>query len=143
MDTPQTLFQASHALSEGEMANQSVRQQNIDNPTVDKHDYAIDRTVLANERTYAAWIRTGLAALAAGIAIEKFLIDVMPVWSIRSIAVILILFSAAAFLLAAWRYTHLGIKLQVADVKAVPPFVTTGTSLILSLCSLIALIGLW
>lgn len=108
-----------------------------------RQSYALDRTILANERTYAAWIRTGLAALAAGIAIEKFLAGVMPVWSLRSIAMILILFSAVAFFLAAWRYTHLGVKLSRADVRAVPVIVTSGTSIVLALCSLIALIDLW
>lgn len=118
-------------------------QSGKETTTAAQHDYAVDRTVLANERTYAAWIRTGLAALAAGIAIEKFLVDVMPTWSIRSIAIILILFSAIAFCLAAWRYTHLGIKLSRTEVKAVPSIVTTVASLTLTLCSLIAFIGLW
>ena len=107
------------------------------------NDYALDRTVLANERTYTAWIRTGLTALAAGVAIEKFMADVIPGWGIRSIAVILIGFSAVAFTLAAWRYTHLGIKLGRIDVKRVPPVVTIGASVILVACALIALVGLW
>ena len=112
-------------------------------PVDDRTGYALDRTVLANERTYAAWIRTGLTALAAGIAIEKFMVDVMPGWGVRSIAVSLILLSAVAFFLAAWRYTHLGVKLVHADVKVVPTIVTTGASVVLILCSLVALIGLW
>ena len=29
--------------------------------------YAADRTVLAAERTYAAWVRTGLVSLVAGV----------------------------------------------------------------------------
>ncbi len=35
----------------------------------------IRRTHLANERTYLAWIRSALAALAVGIAIARFLPD--------------------------------------------------------------------
>jgi len=31
----------------------------------------MDRTILANERTYAAWLRTGLAALVTGPLIFK------------------------------------------------------------------------
>jgi len=105
--------------------------------------YAVDRTVLANERTYAAWIRTGLAALAAGVAIEKFMADVMPDWTIRAIAMVLIVFSAAAFLAGAWRYTHLGIRLEGVEVRAVPAILTTGVSVVLALCSLLALVGIW
>jgi len=106
-------------------------------------EYALDRTVLANERTYTAWIRTGLTALAAGVAIERFMADVMPRWGIRTIAVVLIVFSGVAFYVAAWRYTHLGLKLGRADVKRVPRLVTSGASLILVACAVIALAGLW
>jgi len=45
-------------------ASQAVQPRNEAEKS--RSDYAIDRTLLANERTYAAWIRTGLMALAAG-----------------------------------------------------------------------------
>jgi len=125
------------------MADRPAGRQDLEEAAEAPHDYSIDRTVLANERTYAAWIRTGLAALAAGIAIEKLLAGFMAAWSIRGIAVILILYSALAFGLAAWRYTHLGVPLARADVKAVPVIVTTGASVALVLCSLFAFLDLW
>jgi putative membrane protein len=109
----------------------------------EKTGYALDRTVLANERTYAAWLRTGIAALAAGVAIEKFMVQVLPEWGIRSIAIILIVFSGLAFGLAGWRYTHLGVKLDNIDVKMVPSIVTTLLSIFLVVCSIIALISVW
>jgi putative membrane protein len=34
---------------------------------------AADRTVFAAEHTYAAWVRTGLAALASGVGAKKLL----------------------------------------------------------------------
>jgi len=104
--------------------------------------YALDRTVLANERTYAAWIRTGLAALVGGLAVERILIDVQPAWLIRGVAVALVLFSAAAFLLAAWRYAHLGIRLEALDVRIVPTRLTTLFGLFLAVCSLLSLAAL-
>ena len=125
------------------MANQPDPRRGAEEMPEAPHDYSIDRTVLANERTYTAWIRTGLAALAAGIAVEKLLIGVMAEWSIRGIAMILILFSGAAFTLAAWRYVHLGFKLSRADVKTIPAVVTCCVSAILVICSLLALLDLW
>jgi inner membrane protein YidH len=125
------------------MADQPAPRPGTDNVTAAAHDYSIDRTVLANERTYAAWIRTGLTALAAGIAVEKLLVGVMAPWSIRGIAVIMILFSGVAFVLAAWRYTHLGVKMSQSDVKAVPTIVTSGVSAVLVVCSLLTLADLW
>ena len=109
----------------------------------DRTGYALDRTVLANERTYAAWIRTGLTTLVAGLAIEKFMVDAMPGLMFQSIAVILIVYSMIAFIIAAWRYNHLGLKLVHLDIKSIPSSVTTGTSILLVACSILALSGLW
>ena len=118
-------------------------QANAEEPSDGPSGYALDRTVLANERTYAAWIRTGLTALAAGVATERFLVDTMPAWTIRIIAFLLIMYSVAAFIIGAWRYNHLGLKLVHVDVKSIPSIVTTGTSVVLVFCSLLALAGLW
>ncbi len=104
--------------------------------------YALDRTVLANERTYAAWLRTGMAALATGIGVEKFMIEVIPEWGIKLIAVLLLAFSAIAFLLAAWRFNHLGVRLEGVDVKMIPRIVTAVLSAALALCSVLALLCL-
>ncbi len=104
---------------------------------------ALDRTVLANERTYAAWIRTGLAALVTGLGTAKFMTNLLPLWSIRIIVTVLILFSAAAFLLAAWRYSHLHIKVSHLEVDAIPLATIKGLSLLLAGCSMIALSCLW
>lgn len=37
----------------------------------DANDLAYDRTHLANERTFAAWLRTGLSVAAGGIAVAR------------------------------------------------------------------------
>ena len=104
---------------------------------------AEDRTVLANERTYTAWVRTGLAALASGVALEKFLTGTMPDWILRGIAVILILFSLCAFLLAIWHYMHLGLRLQKADIRKLPLRSLAVLTAALCLASLLALVGLY
>ncbi len=106
-------------------------------------DLAIDRTLLANERTYASWLRTGLCALTAGLAIEKFMVDVLPFWGIRIISVILILFSAFVFLVAAWRHAHLRSGGTSEDLPRIPVSAARIVSVFLALCSLLALIGLW
>jgi len=48
-----------------------------------------------------------MAALISGLAIEQFMLEVLPIWGIHTIAVILIVSSSVAFFLAAWRYQHL------------------------------------
>jgi putative membrane protein len=49
------------------------------------------RFTLANERTFLAWIRTSLALLAGGIAVEAFTADVFPGQIRTLLAVVLLL----------------------------------------------------
>ncbi|HEY5774957.1 MAG TPA: DUF202 domain-containing protein [Xanthomonadales bacterium] len=124
---------------------------NTDNHTTDEAaagatnttNLALDRTVLANERTYAAWVRTGLAALVTGLATVKFMTEFLPVWSIRVLATVLVGFSFAAFLLAAWRYSHLHIKVSHLEVDIIPLVIIRGLSIVLACCSIIALMYAW
>ena len=109
----------------------------------DRNALALDRTALANERTYAAWIRTGLTSLVTGLGIARFLVDSMPLWSIRTISAALTLFSAAAFYIAAWRYEHFHVGMTHLDIKMIPVGVVKLVSFVLVTCSLIALAGLW
>lgn len=111
-------------------------------PEPDRNALALDRTILANERTYQAWLRTGLAALAAGLGVAKFLQDIMPVWMLLSVATILILLSAAAFLQAAWRYSHIHVRMEHLDIDAMPVWKVKTVSIALACCSIFALCGL-
>ncbi|MEC7838462.1 MAG: DUF202 domain-containing protein [Chlamydiota bacterium] len=102
-------------------------------------------SVLANERTYAAWLRTGLTALAAGLGIEKFLGDgsVIPINLIRIVSISLLSLSTACFYLAAWRYQHVGVRLVSSHVSGAPVWLLVLISGILCCVTLITLVGLW
>jgi len=113
-----------------------------DHTRADTTSLALDRTVLANERTYAAWMRTGLAALVSALGIARFMMEAMPLWSIHLITVLLLLFSAAAFILAAWRYESLHLGMSHLDVKLLPLGLAKLLSYVLAACSLLSLIGL-
>ena len=65
-----------------------------------------------------------------------------PIWPIRVVAVALVLFSAGTFLIAAWRYAHLGIKLQALDVRLIPTRLTTAMGLLMAVCALLSLLAL-
>jgi putative membrane protein len=49
------------------------------------------RFTLANERTFLAWIRTSLALLAGGVAVEAFMTDLFGPEPRKTLAVLLLL----------------------------------------------------
>lgn len=108
----------------------------------DANSMALDRTVLANERTFQAWIRTGLAALVSGLGVAKFLQGTMPQAVLVTVVSILILFSTLAFLLSAWRYSHLHLRIVHLDIDATPMWLAKSISIVLAVCSVIALGGI-
>src|SRR5690625_109053 len=54
------------------------------------------RFTLANERTFLAWIRTSLAFLAGGIALEAFAVDIVP-YVFRTVLSVLVVFIGLLF----------------------------------------------
>jgi putative membrane protein len=71
------------------------------------------RFSLANERTFLAWLRTGLALIAGGLAVVQFL-PPMPVRHLReAIAVTLLLLGGAVAVRAVdhWARTERAIRL--------------------------------
>ena len=52
----------------------------------DRNDLAEDRTVLANERTFAGWMRTAIAAVGMGVAFHALFDQMEPRWAPRAIA---------------------------------------------------------
>jgi len=111
-------------------------------PEPDGNTLALDRTVLANERTYQAWLRTGLASLVSGLGVAKYLTDLMPSWILMTIASLLILFGAMAFMQAAWRYSHIHVRMAHLDIDAMPMWIATAVSILLVACSILALSSL-
>ena len=103
--------------------------------------FAEDRTALANERTYSAWLRTGLGALAAGAAFERLLGQQMPTALAKGAAAALVATAVAIFWVGWWRYTHLGRRLRDADIRRMPDWAALALALTLSAAGLLVLAG--
>jgi putative membrane protein len=104
---------------------------------------AADRNILAAERTYAAWVRTGLFALASGIGAHALLNGVVPGWLVMADASMLIAFSIFCFGAAIWRHLNPGPPPPVPQLVPIPRAVLITMNLFLALVSLAALIGIW
>jgi putative membrane protein len=80
-------------------------------PSAEERQLAVDtdsrvRTHLANERTFLAWLRTGLSLMAVGLAAAGFLpVDLVPgLPYVRLLAAVLVLAGAMMVLYGASRY---------------------------------------
>jgi putative membrane protein len=83
-------------------------------------ELAANRTVFAAERTYAAWVRTGLVALASGIGAKSLLAHILPGWLIGLTGSVLVLFSAFCFGAAVWRQIDPGPPPPKPDTRQLP-----------------------
>lgn len=86
----------------------------------DRHDSAIDRTLMAEERTFSAWIRTGLTSIASGLGIVKLLPIDAQSWVVKLLGTLLVLVGAAAFAFAFIGYRRGAQHWQLARRRAVP-----------------------
>jgi putative membrane protein len=106
--------------------------------------YAADRTVLAAERTYAAWVRTGLVSLVAGVGAKTTLGNVLPEWAILLAGSLLVLFAGFCFVAGVWREVWPGHDSpRRSDVRRLPDALLVVVNGGLLLVSLGALLGVW
>lgn len=71
------------------------------------------RFSLANERTFLAWIRTGLAVLAGGIVLHEFVSGLEPRWIVPVLAVALAVLSAVIGTGAYLRWKRVEIAMRL------------------------------
>jgi putative membrane protein len=98
------------------------------------------RDHLANERTYLAWLRTGISVAALGVAIAKF----APNRGARAVAAGLILLFAGLLLVAfaTRRYRDVGRQLDAGVFSPVTTgaITTAGIVILLALIAVLVLI---
>lgn len=95
------------------------------------------------ERTYAAWVRTGLSAMAAGIGARALLTDVVASWLISATGTMLVLFSGFCFVAAVWRETSPGVSPPDPDARRLPAPLLIVLNGFLVMVSIAALVGIW
>jgi putative membrane protein len=108
-----------------------------------RNELAADRTVLAAERTYAAWVQLGLASLAAGIGAKKLLEGVISEWMIVTTASLFVFFSSFCFAAAVWRQLWPGAPPPQPHVGRLHPAILILVNGLLAMVSIVALLSIW
>ena len=81
-------------------------------------DFSEDRTVLANERTFAGWLRTGYAGIGIGLAFNALFSRVDPPWIPKLIATVFLLIAVMIFIAAGRRAGAVFARLETHQVKS-------------------------
>lgn len=80
------------------------------------------RTLLANERTFLAWLRTGLSLVAAGLAVANFLpVGLVPgVPYVRIYSVLLVGTGTALVMIGGARARRAAARIEAGETVAAP-----------------------
>lgn len=84
-------------------------------------EWAEDRTTLAAERTFAGWMRTGMASLGVAIGLQAVFGKFEPIWAPKAAAMIFVITAIVMFLSAAWRTRMMLKRLTAHAVKPQKP----------------------
>jgi putative membrane protein len=82
-------------------------------------EFAEDRTVLSNERTFASWLRTGFAGIGIGLAFHALFGRIHPLWLPRVIATAFLLIAVIIFIAAERRACIVIRRLHTHQVETV------------------------
>lgn len=92
------------------------------------------RFTLANERTYLAWVRTALAFLAGGIALEAFAVDAFP-GALRTVLAVLVISTGMAISLGA-TFRWIRVERSLRRSRPLPvPLIVPLLSLVITLAT--------
>jgi putative membrane protein len=82
-------------------------------------DFAEDRTVLANERTFGSWLRTGLGCIGIGLGFHALFGRIEPIWVPHAIATAFLLIAIVIFVAAERRACIVIHRLHTHEVETV------------------------
>lgn len=83
-------------------------------------DWALERTRLAKERTFAAWLRTGLGAVIAGVGMVKLLPGITLDWLVQAVGFLLVISGMAIFIFGYRTYHSVLEKLEKEGFEGLP-----------------------
>lgn len=106
-------------------------------------ELSVNRTLLAAERTYAAWVRTALAALVTGVGSRALLEGVVPDWLASLAASLLVLFSGFCLIAAVWPRLNDQVPPLGPDRTRIPHALLLAINAVLLALIFAVLVGVW
>ena len=112
-------------------------------PEPSRTDLAEDRTILANERTFAGWMRTALACVAIGVGFHALFLKMQPSWMPRAIATAFLLLAVIVIVSAQRRAAAVMRRLSAHVVVSAKQVNLRFFAAAISLSSLALIAAIW
>jgi putative membrane protein len=106
-------------------------------------DFAEDRTVLANERTFASWTRTGFAAIGIGLGFHALFGRIEPLWLPRAVATAFLAIAIIIFIAAERRACVVIRRLHTHKVETVKIGVVRLITIVTVAATLALIAAIW
>ena len=106
-------------------------------------DFAEDRTVLANERTFGSWMRTGFGAIGIGLGFHALFGKIQPLWLPRAIATAFLVIALIIFVAAERRACVVIRRLHTHQVETVKIVVLRLITVVTVATTLTLIAALW
>ena len=117
--------------------------EDFDDGSFERTALAEDRTLLANERTFASWMRTSLAAVAIGIGFNALFQTMEPDWVPKAIATIFLLIGIFVMLSSGRRACAVVEWLKPHEIKTLRMMNLRFVSWSISLATVALIWALW
>jgi inner membrane protein YidH len=106
-------------------------------------DYAEDRTVLANERTFGGWLRTGFGAIGIALGFHALFGRIHPLWLPRAVATAFLAIAIIIFLAADRRACVVIRRLHTHQVETVKIGVVRLITIVTVAATLALIAAIW
>jgi putative membrane protein len=102
-----------------------------------------DRTVLANERTFASWMRTGFGGIGIGLGFHALFGHIEPLWVPRAIATAFLLIAIIVFVTADRRACAVARRLHTHQVETIRIAVVRLITVVTVASTLVLIAAIW
>ena len=99
--------------------------------------------MLANERTFGSWVRTGFAAIGIGLGFHALFGRIEPLWLPRAIATAFLLIAIVIFVAAERRASTVIKRLHTHEVESVKIGVVRLITLVTVAATLALIAAIW
>lgn len=106
-------------------------------------DWAEDRTIMANERTFSSWMGTGLGAIGVAIGLKAVFGAFEPTWAAKAVATMFLGAAVAIFWSARKQACKTLLRLNERDVEATPTRSFTALATIMTIAAVATGVILW